>query len=212
MNGLNKLWIIHREAGVCVFEQSFEELPKNINSDMIGGFLIAILSFSQEMADQEIEFLQLKNLRIIYHITPQYIIAVGCNQNANYKELEKLLAQVETRFELKYHNVIGKGYSGNTTVFNDFATEVEKIFDSKSTALKYFEERLDDIKGYYEDKRSKLFDFYNKMFVEKQFITEYNGLIGKVISPLKKLGNLKKDVEKKIKNKIHGHADTEEEA
>ena len=53
------LFVLHKESGIAVFIQNFTPFPTNMDMDIIGGFLIAILNFAQEVAQQSIELIQL---------------------------------------------------------------------------------------------------------------------------------------------------------
>jgi hypothetical protein len=226
MEGLLKLWIIHRQIGAVIFEQTFDDMPTDINSDMIGGFLIAILSFSEEIAKQEIEYLQLKDMRLIYHIAPKYIIAVATNNRKNYDSIENALSKVETRFEENYSSIL-KNFTGEISVFNNFGSDIEGIFDTKSKSLKFLETQHEKIKEYYQEQQIKVSDFLHKLVsnLKDNEKTRENHEGSQQLEPINKKTKIKStlskpiyrfierigDLSKKVSEKLKNQTESKEE-
>ena len=98
MSKIFKLWLIHREIGCTILEQTFKPLQKELDSDLIGGFITAILSFSHEIADESIERMELQSFSIQYFISDHYIIAVACPKNYNENTLLSRLSILSKKF------------------------------------------------------------------------------------------------------------------
>ena len=154
MDGIYKVWIVERVGGICIFEQTFQELPGIFNPDLIGGFLMAILSFAEELAKQAIDFIQLKNLRIIYHITKEYLISVACSNETIHEMMENALETIQKRFDEKYKTFLD-GFCGNVSVFKTFAKDVEQIFQAETKYLAYVQKRGEELKEYLEQARGE---------------------------------------------------------
>jgi hypothetical protein len=151
MEGILKFWIFDRYSGFCIFEQTFEELPGNVNSDLIGGFMIAILSFAREIANEEIQFLQLKHIRISYHISEKYIICVATSNDTDVERTELALNAVHRKFDAQYHAIFEGGIVNDVSVFNNFAADLEHIFNAETKHLAYLRKRSEKIKQFLEN-------------------------------------------------------------
>lgn len=139
-----------REAGICIFEQSFEEMPKTLASDLVTGFFYAMLTFSNEIASQDVEFIQMRDIRIVFHGQNRLLFAIATKNGADHEFTERLLRDLEHRFQDKYKELLDKGFLNNTAVFEGFANEVEAEIGKKSTTVAFVQNQVDKLKIRYE--------------------------------------------------------------
>jgi hypothetical protein len=146
-----KLWLMDRNAGICIFEQSFEDMPKTLASDLVTGFFYAMLTFSNEIASQDVEFIQLRDIRIVFHGEGRLLFAMATTNDADHEFTGGLLRDLERRFQDKYKKLLEKGFLNNTAVFEGFANEVEAEIGRKSTTIAFVQTQVDKFKVRYEN-------------------------------------------------------------
>ncbi len=151
-----KLWLMDRHVGICIFEQSFEDMPKTLTSDLVTGFFYAMLTFSNEIASQDVEFIQLHDIRIVFHGGGRLLFAIAARNDADHAFTERFLRDLERRFQDKYCDLIEKGCLNNTAVFRGFAEEVEAELGRKSTAVSFVETQVDRFKMRYENVKTDI--------------------------------------------------------
>nr|MDO8083970.1 hypothetical protein [Candidatus Sigynarchaeum springense] len=151
-----KLWLMDRNAGICIFEQSFEDMPNTMASDLVTGFFYAILTFSHEIASQDIELIQMKDIRIVFHGEGRLLFAMATTNDADHAFTERLLRDLGHRFQDKYKDLLEKGCINNTAVFKDFAQDVEAEIGRKSTAVAFVQTQVDRFKMRYENVKTDL--------------------------------------------------------
>jgi Na+/phosphate symporter len=164
MKGILKFWIFDRKSGFCLFEQTFEELPGNLQSDLIGGFMIAILSFAQEIAQQEIEYLQLKKLRISYHLSENCIICIATENETDMQETTLALDAVQKKFDEQYHQIFEEGHQHIVSNFNNFASDLEHIFDAETKHLVYIKKRSDRVNQFLQNGKQEMDDLQKMIY------------------------------------------------
>jgi hypothetical protein len=148
------VWIIDQEAGISVFDQTFANIPEKIDSDLIGGFFTALLGFSQEIANSQIQYLQLIPFRFYFHMMDRFVIVLACANHIDPESATLLANRIQHRFEIKYKNILSKNFNGNVSLFNSFATELEDEFQLSCLCHSEFLNKEDVVKKYY--KKSKL--------------------------------------------------------
>ncbi|MBN2150862.1 MAG: hypothetical protein JW839_05440 [Candidatus Lokiarchaeota archaeon] len=145
-----KLWLMDRSVGICIFEQSFADMPKNLASDLVTGFFYAMLTFSNEIASQDVEFIQMQDIRIVFHGEGRLLFAMATTTDADHRLTDRLLRDLGCRFQDKYRGLIEQGCLNNTAVFEGFASEVEAEIGRKSTAVAFVQTQVDRFKVRYE--------------------------------------------------------------
>lgn len=212
MDGLIKLWIIEKESGVCIFEQTFEEI-QIIDSDLISGFFVAMMSFAQETTKQTIEFIQLKQIRIAFRFLYRFIFAVATEHDVEYQDTEQFLQNIQERFETKYKNILQQGFVGEVTIFNNFAQDIEDILGKKSKHFGFIQVSTEALKKYLDVAKG---DWTNvKTAIKSKILNpreEFQGPQIKIISLVKgtienKVSDVKKAVETKIRKTLKRSAE-----
>ncbi|UYP47903.1 hypothetical protein NEF87_004188 [Candidatus Lokiarchaeum ossiferum] len=155
MKDVVKFWIIHKESGMCIFEQTFQELPTDVDSGIITGYLYAIMTFSSEIAHRQVSFLQLEDLRFTFSISEKYIMVIVILGEKSHDITMKQLKNLQIKFDEKYHKYFDKEFSGNVSTFYNFAEEVEKSFQSEAKYFQYLQDRHEQLKNYLQSSTNK---------------------------------------------------------
>ncbi len=150
MTDVVKFWIIHQESGMCIFEQTFQELPTDVESGIIAGYLFAILTISNEITNQQVNYLQLESLRFTFSISEKYIMVIVISSEVSHSRTMAQLKTLQFKFDEKYHRFFDKEFSGNVSTFYNFAEEVEKIFQSEAQYFQYRQDRQKQLKNYFQ--------------------------------------------------------------
>lgn len=139
LRGLQKLWIIDRQTGICLFEQTFAKPPREVDSDLIGGFLTAISKFCEELVGEEIASIRTQNLQILYHAAEKFVVIVLLPNNINNEIAQSMLNEISILFVEKYAGYLDAGKLANVSVFQDFAVEMEHLYNAKTACfIRYF--------------------------------------------------------------------------
>ena len=154
-----KFFIIHRGSGLCMFEQTFEELPGEMDSILISGYLYAILGLSQEIANQDIDYLQLQSLRFDYHISEQYLMVIVADNALSHEYLSEKLLDLQKKFDEQYKSLFSEEFKGDISHFRSFASVVESVLDLETINFQYIDPRQDRLKEYFQTAHRELADF-----------------------------------------------------
>jgi len=127
-----KLMIIHRRASVCVFEQTFNELPGGVDEIVLSGYLVAFLALSEEIAKQPIRYIQLNTLRIIFNIFEKYVMVFITKNEMKYSKTVQILEKLSEKFNEKYLIHFEQEFTGDITHFKNFALEVEGLIQMET--------------------------------------------------------------------------------
>lgn len=136
--GIFQLWIFERDTSLCIFEQVFEGLPKTVDSNLIGAYLVTLSSFCEDLLGEFIDCLDSEHLRIIYFSRPDFIFALLVDKGLNRFTVKDMLERLYYLFIEKYKDLIGPNFDGNTTHFEDFSDEIETIFNMKTVRFNQF--------------------------------------------------------------------------
>ncbi len=140
--GVQKLWILNRQSGIYLFEQTFDARLREMDPDLIGGFLMAISKFSEEIIGEEIRVIETKSMRIYYQNAEKFVVAVLFQNKINKSMTKSFLKDVSDLFIEKYMSYLDAGQLANVNVFKDFAAEIENRYDTKATCfIRYLAKR-----------------------------------------------------------------------
>ncbi len=138
MQGVHSLWILERQTGICLFEQTFEGSSNKVDADLIGGFLSAITKFCEELVGEEIRLIETPSMRILYHGAEKFIMVVLVENSVNIAVAESMLNEISSLFTQKYARYLETGQLSNVAVFNDFTSEIEKRVERKATCFIHY--------------------------------------------------------------------------
>lgn len=149
--GISHFWIIHKSSGITIFSQQFDDRLLNIVSeDLIGGFIIAIMGFAKEIANQKIELMRLSELTLHYNIKENFIMVALTTNSVDSSRIRILLDHVQDRFNTKYEKLIQAKFITNIAIFHDFAKITEEIFEAETQYLTIIRSRATTIEEYFQ--------------------------------------------------------------
>jgi hypothetical protein len=159
-----KLWILDRHAGICIYEQVFEEkVLEAMSSDLVTGFFYAILTFSNEIAAQDIDHIMLKDIRIQFFSNDRLIFALATRKDADEQLAYQFLHGLEHRFSERYQVVLDHGHLNNTALFLDFGHDVEIELGRENTSISCLQTQPEKFKQYYETAKKNFIQFKETM-------------------------------------------------
>jgi hypothetical protein len=153
--GLHDVFIIET-SGICIFEQEFAPLPKQVNKDLIGGFLTAIDAFSTEVTGQRIQLIQLETISIHYTTSGKLYFVVVVANDIDHDRVQSFLSHIQQRFEATYGEYVEKGNFSNVSKFESFADELEKEVGKTSEHHTIFSEPVEIVKEKFEAARKQV--------------------------------------------------------
>jgi len=145
-----KLLIIHHPSAICIFEQTFNELPGEVDEMVLSGYLVAILTLSEEIAKQPVKYIQLNTLRISYNVSEKYIMVLITKNEIKYSRTIQILETLSNRFNEKYINHFEEDFKGDITFFKNFALEVEGLIQTETKYFQYLQQRSEKINDYFQ--------------------------------------------------------------
>ena len=205
-----KLMIIHRAASVCIFEQTFNELPGEVDEVVLSGYLVAILALSEEIAKQPIRYMQLNTLRISFNVFDKYVMVLITKNEIKYSETIQILQYLSEKFNEKYLVHFEQDFTGNITHFKNFALEVEGLIQIETRYFQYLQERSEKLNDYFESIDYKWTDlrdsFYKKVRIFGKWSVKHNMKFDKSLEKtILESRNQGKKIENKEKKKEKGH-------
>lgn len=198
MEKILKIWIMQKDSGLCIFEQSFSEDAMNIDSDLIGGFLSALQGFSYEVVNSSIEYVKLRDYLLYYDFSKEYTFVYLADPDTSTKEMKRTSESIVEAFEKRFGTGPDSVFTGDVSKYAEFGSDMETLLDSKSYYLKYMKEINDQIKQLYTDKVSTFKKYLQYPFSENSPINkEYQEISKKVYA---KITNTTSKIGDKIKN------------
>jgi hypothetical protein len=95
-------------------------------------------------------------MRIQYYAQPDYIFALLIDKNMDVAETQAMLERMYYLFSTKYRAHLGTAFDGEVGRFEDFADEIETIFNMKATRFHQF---LETESERLKSEITELFDF-----------------------------------------------------
>ncbi len=164
------LWILEYESGLCLFEEIYKDFTKEgMSTDLITGFLSALLNFANETFSDAILHIQLANRKIIFQTSKHVllVVAVSAKAPADDAEIKFTIRKIAKIFNKKFQSIFKKGkWSGKVSVFSSFSDNLKQIVKKEPLALKFLtvEQAIDK----YKDQMLKKTQEYSKKIQEFQ--------------------------------------------
>jgi len=155
MEGMLKFFIIHHFSGMCIFDQTFEDLQASFESDIVSGYLYAIFEISREVAGEKTRMLQLENVKFVYNISDEFIMITLAKSEMDGQFLEAKLNLLQTKFQESYKHYFLDGFSGNITPFQKFAKVVEDAFEIESQYFQIVEKRQEQLREFFSSAQAE---------------------------------------------------------
>ncbi|MBD3227152.1 MAG: hypothetical protein GF329_03105 [Candidatus Lokiarchaeota archaeon] len=125
MNILYALMLIHKNTGLSVYNYNFTN--KNLDSDLISGFLTAIQSFGSEISEKETKMEKLSYEHFEIQLSSgKYITAALISTGKPNLIIGKMINKIIREFENKYEKQL-ENFSGKISEFRDAGFIIEDI-------------------------------------------------------------------------------------
>lgn len=200
MDDIKHLWIIAREAGVCIFEASFGELKKEIDGDLIAGFFSAMLQFAQEISASDVKSIKLGDADLLFSLSDYVVCVLWVDDVSLINPGAKVLTELEGKFYSRYRPVFEANWGGNVTVFEDFANDVEQVtsqkpLDKMSTKFLGKPFLIQNIRQKIEARKDQVKEFIANQKGQIKDLLEKSKIFQKIVTKLPKSGSLGKKKE-----------------
>jgi hypothetical protein len=161
--GVLKLWVLHSPSGICLYEQSFSDLPVDKEPFVTSGFLFGISKLAKHISEENIENIQLKTMQFSYRILDKNLFVMLTKKEMKQSRIDKVLDEIQDRFLSDYRKVLGEDFTGDVSCFQSFATEVEKILNTNTKYIQFIDRRHKTLEEYLQSKPREWISLKNKM-------------------------------------------------
>jgi len=118
---IEDLWIMNNESGIMVFTRVFDE---KLDSQLFGGFMSAINSFSEELNKEGLSSFELSKKRFIILKEGEFLFIASSNPKVKEKKVLSELKKIANKFFDTYKPVL-KDWDNDVSVFTDFKDMIE---------------------------------------------------------------------------------------
>jgi hypothetical protein len=136
---MKTLWILHKASGLCIYTQKFESAEDiDVDADLFGGFVSALLSFSQEVSrgKAQLEEIALGPVKIVYDDADNIIVSIAFNRNASPEFIRDLVSKVTEKFLDRFANSLPPDkFDNNITPYKAFAEDIAEIYQPSEGAI-----------------------------------------------------------------------------
>lgn len=150
MKSFYKFLIIHRNSGLCIFEQTFHEIEPGFDSSILSGYLFAIHTITDELTEDAIEFIQLKRKRICYNLSLQFIMILITSSEIPNDFSQKKLNLLQKDFSTNYQQLFINEFSGDVSPFQSFVNTVEMTLQQESQYFSFVNERAKKLESFFQ--------------------------------------------------------------
>jgi hypothetical protein len=177
--GILSFWIIHKPSGITIFTQQFQKDITQLDPDLIGGFLIALMGFAEELAHQRIDLIQLTDVRLQYAIKQSFIMVVLTGNACDPNRIRILLDHVEINFLKRYKSLFPGDDSlviYDLSIFQDFAKETEEIFQAETQYLTIMQSRSKNLEEFFQNSSKQWTELHQKFRDQVKSISDWMDL------------------------------------
>lgn len=136
---LSNLWVIDAQSGICIFEINFMDLK--FEPDLVSGFLVAMMNFGRELADNEIQQIRFKNLSIYFLNQNNLLVTAAVKELGVNKQVDLFLETVLMEFSNQYKDAL-KNFQGDVSIFNNFRDFIEYMIQKQSVGIYFLKSKL----------------------------------------------------------------------
>lgn len=206
MSQILKFWIIHHPSGICIFEQTFESLPGDVDDQIVTGYLYAITNLSQEIAHQPIDFIQLANIRFLYQQAHHFIMVMVTDNHYFPEQGKSLLSKLQDQFQEIYGQFFENGFNFDVSPFGSFAENVELTINSKAKHFQFLDTHSCQFKDVIEHSKAKWKDIHTSITTQaknagKWICGKTSSLNAKIEDNIKSGRQHQLEIEEKIEKK-----------
>jgi hypothetical protein len=177
--GILSFWIIHKPSGITIFTQQFQKDITQLDPDLIGGFLIALMGFAEELAHQRIDLIQLTDVRLQYAIKQSFIMVVLTGNACDPNRIRILLDHVEINFLKRYKSLFPGDDSlviYDLSIFQDFAKETEEIFQAETQYLTIMQSRSKNLEEFFQNSSRQWTELHQKLCEQIKSVSDWTDL------------------------------------
>ncbi len=129
---MKHLWILNRESGICLYEQSFRSEDEKttiaqLDSDLFTGFVSAIFSFSRVISGSSIDMMVLQDGVLTYRVSDLIVIVILSDKTEQSAKIKQILAEIESQFLQDYRSALETNLGDDTAIFKPFANKIQQI-------------------------------------------------------------------------------------
>jgi len=124
---IHMVYVIDERSGINLLFRRYGELE--MDEVLMSGFLTAIRHFSSEFKRDEpdtIQEIEMKTYKIVYASERNVLVAAVSDYDDSTPVIRKALSILASRFSEKYGDIL-KSWRGDTTIFSEFTTEIDKL-------------------------------------------------------------------------------------
>ena len=158
---IHSLYIL-QEGGVCLYNRSFSDEFKDLQTDLVTPFISAILSFSEKVISKKLEVLELSELRFVIKKEKDFIF-VFSDSSENLLFINSRLEKIINIFFQFYNKIVKNGsYEKGCEVIED------PNFNSQIDTLIQGEEEVNQMKKHVSYKR--IINYFTTLSSEREII------------------------------------------
>lgn len=126
---INGVWVIRKEAGICIFHCNYG--GKEINTQLFSGYVSGIYTLSEMFSKKGgMETLELKDMTFLYGVNSHLIFIVSITKDENIERIREKLTEISREFIYKYKDNL-QNWNGNAQVFEPFGVDLNHILERR---------------------------------------------------------------------------------
>jgi hypothetical protein len=150
-HSIESLWILEKKSGICIFEDNYVDFTNvGISSELIAGFLSALLTFAGKAFSDNVEFIKFSKRKMFFEFTKFFLFVIAINENVPYDETQviKIRKTISKVFSKRFQDIFtNNNWDGDITVFYNFSEDLQYIVERKPINKKFIQNcRLNKIK------------------------------------------------------------------
>lgn len=159
---IHSLFIL-QEGGVCLYNRSFSDDFKDLQTDLITPFISAILSFSEKVISKKLEVLELSELRFVITKEKQFIFVILSDSSENLLFINSRLEKIKNLFFQVYKGLVNDGiYEKGCEIIDD------ADFNNQIDTLIHGQEEVNQMKKH--ESYQKIINYFTNLSSEREII------------------------------------------
>ncbi len=139
--GVESLYVISQDAGLCLFQTQFGESNQKVDTDLVSAFFMAVLKLGEEVTNTEVRRVQLDEGNLLFASSQFVVMILHAKKGADLPQCKAPLERLSVEFNARYKSVLNMSWNGNVTLFANFQEVIEKL-NAKENSLRQREESI----------------------------------------------------------------------
>ncbi len=118
---IQDLWILNNDSGIVVFSRVFDQ---KLDTQLFGGFMSALNSFSEELAREGLTSFELSNKKFNILKVGELLFIASSDAKIKDKKVITELKLISQKFYDTYSDIL-KDWDNDIEVFSDFEAKIE---------------------------------------------------------------------------------------